>query len=516
MKFKSIFLTLFFLLTVSLATMAQDSQLDVIKQNAETALQNKQFVRARDNYLRLFTAYSNQGDYATAVDYGLKANEINIQERAFKEAFDLFRNIGQVITDAEKKTGKQQPQLSYNLASERLLLYQKMRRDSLASWQLQQMDRFAKAINTPAIYKNLLVLKMSNSFVFGRYAQGEAYLKELAQMQGDGSREEMNSYYQQLFAVARQSNNAAFTELLYNQYNAWNDSLNLAIAEAKYQQLQTEYNEVKTALADEEDTVRTKQWFIVILCIVLGAAIVFIFILILRQISLTMKARKAKRLMLAADERNERHSSFVQNVSAQILPAIGEIEKSATQLPQTMPQTILIQDTASALQSYMQHIERLSQLESSLTELYPTETIGLKDFFDELDAIVRPTIAPGVNLVMDTPKMQVTSNRDQLKELLLHLLGNAAKFTKEGNIRLEYKKRGAQTFQFVVTDNGPGIPEEEQQDIFKPFSHVNQGILNGDGLGLPICSLMAVKLNGQLTIDSTYKRGCRFILELHS
>ena len=265
MKFKSIFLTLFFLLTVSLATMAQDSQLDVIKQNAETALQNKQFVRARDNYLRLFTAYSNQGDYATAVDYGLKANEINIQERAFKEAFDLFRNIGQVITDAEKKTGKQQPQLSYNLASERLLLYQKMRRDSLASWQLQQMDRFAKAINTPAIYKNLLVQKMSNSFVFGRYAQGEAYLKELAQMQGDGSREEMNSYYQQLFAVARQSNNAAFTELLYNQYNAWNDSLNLAIAEATYQQLQTEYTEVKTALAAEEDPVRTKPRFIVIL-----------------------------------------------------------------------------------------------------------------------------------------------------------------------------------------------------------------------------------------------------------
>ena len=102
-----------------------------------------------------------------------------------------------------------------------------------------------------------------------------------------------------------------------------------------------------------------------------------------------------------------------------------------------------------------------------------------------------------------------------MERLLLHLLHNAAFYTTEGSIRLEFKKRGAHTYQFVVTDTGPGIPEEKREDLFKPFKRVDD-LTQGDGLGLPICNLIATKLNGSLTLDNGYRKGCRFIVELHS
>ena len=83
------------------------------------------------------------------------------------------------------------------------------------------------------------------------------------------------------------------------------------------------------------------------------------------------------------------------------------------------------------------------------------------------------------------------------------------------NIVEEFKKRSAHTGQFIITDTGTGIPEEKRANLFKPFAEV-QDLTKGDGLGLPTCSLIAYKLNGNLRVDEEYKKGTRFILELHS
>jgi len=66
-----------------------------------------------------------------------------------------------------------------------------------------------------------------------------------------------------------------------------------------------------------------------------------------------------------------------------------------------------------------------------------------------------------------------------------------------------------------VTDTGTGIPAEQQENLFKPFTTVKD-LTAGDGLGLPICSLIAAKMNGSLSLDESYAKGTRFIVELHS
>ena len=133
-----------------------------------------------------------------------------------------------------------------------------------------------------------------------------------------------------------------------------------------------------------------------------------------------------------------------------------------------------------------------------------------------LVAVVILQFQPDIATAVNAPKLSVKTNPEQLERILLHLLNNAAEFTPEGGkIWLDFKKRGAHTHQFIVSDTGSGIAEEEQADLFKPFTKVKD-LTEGDGLGLPICSLIATKMNGSLTLDSSYTKGCRFVLELHT
>ena len=126
---------------------------------------------------------------------------------------------------------------------------------------------------------------------------------------------------------------------------------------------------------------------------------------------------------------------------------------------------------------------------------------------------VKEDIRPEVEVVTDVPQIEIKTNAEQLERILLHLLKNAAIYTTSGKIKLEFKKKGAHICQFIVTDNGPGIPAEKQESLFKPFSEIKD-LADGDGLGLPLCSLIAGKMNGTLSIDAEYKKGCRFILVL--
>ena len=76
---------------------------------------------------------------------------------------------------------------------------------------------------------------------------------------------------------------------------------------------------------------------------------------------------------------------------------------------------------------------------------------------DKVKEHIKIDVTPSVN----APKLQVKTNKEQLERILLYLLKNAAFYTEQGRISLEFKKRGAHTHQFIVTDTGIGIPAEQ-------------------------------------------------------
>ena len=139
----------------------------------------------------------------------------------------------------------------------------------------------------------------------------------------------------------------------------------------------------------------------------------------------------------------------------------------------------------------------------------------MPQFCEGLIEQIRDKVKMGVNLKVDAPKMSAPINREYVSHILLHLLSNAAQYTPEsGSIWLDFKKRGPHLHQFIVSNTGEPIPEEMHDEVFKPFREIRD-LTTGDGLGLPICRQMALNMNGDLSIDSTFTRGTRFVLELH-
>ena len=92
------------------------------------------------------------------------------------------------------------------------------------------------------------------------------------------------------------------------------------------------------------------------------------------------------------------------------------------------------------------------------------------------------------------------------------LLDNAAKYTSKGQIVL---KVSADTtmLTLVVEDTGSGIPASEAEHIFERFFKIDS-FKSGLGLGLPLCRMIATRLGGTISLDSSYKEGARFVVTL--
>ena len=109
----------------------------------------------------------------------------------------------------------------------------------------------------------------------------------------------------------------------------------------------------------------------------------------------------------------------------------------------------------------------------------------------------------------DLSVLMLDTDDARLRQVLINLLVNAAKFTEQGSIVLELKMADADTALFSVTDTGCGIPPEKQHLIFERFEKLND-FVQGSGLGLSICQLIVKYMNGKLWVDSGYTCGARF------
>jgi two-component system cell cycle sensor histidine kinase PleC len=114
---------------------------------------------------------------------------------------------------------------------------------------------------------------------------------------------------------------------------------------------------------------------------------------------------------------------------------------------------------------------------------------------------------------IDPDSPQLYADERALKQILINLVSNAVKFTPEGGrICVVGSRARCGNFQIMVEDNGPGIPREKLDRIFKPFSQVDnrydrQG--GGTGLGLALVRGLAELHGGRAWIESDYGKGCR-------
>ena len=421
----------------------------------------------------------------------------------YKEAFEQLRNAEQALNDDERAKNKKMPEVRYTIAKERLNMYIKLRNAKRASDQLIRMEELAKAANIDSLNNDLLYMTANNAFTFGKNSEGDKAINELiGKYKINKQYEKVNECYKTLIDIARRAGNATLTARAYDKFIIWNDSLKALNAQDELNELQRKYDESLSIIEEKETSISTKQFIIVGLCAlaaILGGALALGIVILLRYILLT---RKQKKTIQIANEHNQLKNEFIRNISTQMEPTLNTLDAT--------------QPGVQALRTFTAHIQELSDLENTLTEPYELQEINVSTFCEQVMEQIKGKVAEDVTLTVNAPKLTAKICPEQLERLLLHLLENAATYTPAGGkIWIDFKKRGAHTHQFVISDTGCGIAEELREDLFKPFTETKD-LAEGDGLGLPICALIATKMNGSLTLDTGYTRGTRFVLELHT
>ena len=175
-----------------------------------------------------------------------------------------------------------------------------------------------------------------------------------------------------------------------------------------------------------------------------------------------------------------------------------------------------IQTSAYHLLDLINDVLDLSKVETGRVEVHPEET-DLARLVSQSLAGVAPQVKPGVALEEDLGEVgSLYTDPDRLRRALANLLGNAAKFTAAGYIRVS-ARREADRVCLAVSDTGTGIAASDLPHIFDAFHQVarkGETALQGTGLGLAIARLSAELLGGSIAVDSREGEGTTFTLTL--
>lgn len=499
---KNVSIFLFSLLFFCTFAGAQEVQKSDLQKRAEAVDSKKNVASARSLYIYAFNDYYKKGQIGQGVECAVKATTLYYKENLYKEAFDLLRSVDEAI-NSSKLSPSEKAASHYLVTKERLQMYMKMRKGESAKNQLAVLENLASQSNDEQVKNDMLYTKAIYHYTFGQNAQGNAVFKEMAdKLTAQKEYDKVDEVYQTLIANGRKSNNANMVAQSYSSYIAWKDSANA-------QKVADEINALKEQIATQEATIADKdsslttRWITIvglgILALALAAALAIGAVVLLRYMLLS---RKQKGVIQLANESNALKAKFISNISAQMAPTLQKLDGR--------------QPEVKALLDFTSHIQTLSEIENTADDAVEKTDTQIQPFCEELISKIRGKVKHGVVLTVDAPKMTAPINKEYVTHIVSHLLDNAAEFTPEGGtIKLTFKKRGPKTNQFMVADSGSGIAEEKREDIFKPFLEVHD-LTKGDGLGLPICKQMALKMNGDLTIDPEYSKGTRFVLELHN
>ena len=492
-------LNLFLLVAVATAQEAQKSELH---QQAESAFSNSHPITARYTFVRAYEDYFNKGKFQQGLECVAKAASLHISENEYKEAFDLLTNADQAINGKPQLSDSQKDGLHYQVSKERMNIYMRLRRPQSVLEHINQMERYAERSGNEELKNDALYNKAIYYYTFGDNAKGNAVFKEMAnKLTASKEYDKVDKVYQTLIDNSRRSNNASLLAQSYKSYIAWKDSANALKVADEINALKKQISDSEAAIEEKDSSLTARQVLIVGLFVVLAALAAALIIGAVVLLRFVVLSRKQKKMIQMANENNALKAKFISNISAQLEPTLKKIDG-------TKPEV-------KALLDFSKHIQTLSELENNMDEVVELEEVQIQQFCEEVTSDINNLLKKDVTLKVNAPKMSAQLNRNYTAHILKHLLHNAAIYTPEGGtIWLDYKKRGAHTHQFLVGDTGCGIPEEKRDDIFKPFLEIHD-LTKGDGLGLPTCKQMAVKMNGDLTIDPEFTKGTRFVLELH-
>ena len=232
-----------------------------------------------------------------------------------------------------------------------------------------------------------------------------------------------------------------------------------------------------------------------------------------------------------AQNANDVKSQFLANMSHELRTPLNGVLGFTRQLGKT-PLNVnqrdfldTIESSANNLLQIINDILDYSKLDAGKMEL---ESIPF-EFRDVINEVMT-LLAPGIfdkglefhlNIDFSIPEY-VLGDGVRLRQILINLIGNASKFTKEGFVRLDIKYLGSNQLghhiKFIITDTGIGIDEEGKKKLFAAFGQADSSTtrnFGGTGLGLIICKKLVEAMEGDIHFSSTFGKGSEFFFDAH-
>jgi signal transduction histidine kinase len=249
------------------------------------------------------------------------------------------------------------------------------------------------------------------------------------------------------------------------------------------------------------------------------------------ELALQHAKQAAEKAQVAAENANLAKSQFLANMSHELRTPLNAIIGYSEMLQEDIedigqsdltPDLQKIQAAAKHLLGLINDILDLSKIEAGKMDLF-IETLDIEMFINEVMSTAQPLIEKKANtLKIERPERlgEMQSDVTKLRQILLNLLSNAAKFTEQGIILLEVKRHiqnHADWLTLCVTDEGIGMTTEQQEKLFQPFTQADSSTTRrygGTGLGLTITKEFVEMMGGMITVNSEFGQGSQFTISL--
>lgn len=232
-----------------------------------------------------------------------------------------------------------------------------------------------------------------------------------------------------------------------------------------------------------------------------------------------------------AQEADKSKSAFLANMSHEIrtpmnaICGMAELLERSELTPINAEYVTTIRNSASNLLAIINDILDFSKIDANRMVLAKEEYI-LSSTINDVQNLINARISgKEISLTVDvSPELPAALIGDELrvKQILLNIMGNAAKFTAKGQIALgvycvRYPEQNRVRLYFEVQDTGIGIKEEDIENLFEEFTQVDSRRnreIQGTGLGLAIARRLARMMDGDITVSSRFGEGTRFTVAI--